>query len=58
MFDHGRRIPSDQFQSVKATLPSEMYKADFMQSVITALESKLAIREAYPSVSNRELATY
>ena len=36
---------------------SEMYKTDFMQSVITVLESKLAIRDAYPSVSNRELAT-
>jgi glutathione synthase len=37
---------------------SEMYKTDFVESVIIALESKLAIRRAHPSsVSNRELAT-
>jgi glutathione synthase len=37
---------------------SEMYKTDFTESVIIALENKLAIRAAYPkSVSNRQLAT-
>ena len=36
---------------------SEMYETDFMQSVITSLERKLAIRDAYPSLTNRELAT-
>ena len=37
---------------------SKMYKTDFAEAVIISLESKLAIRSAYPSsISNRELGT-
>ena len=64
MFLVGLDIVGDKILEINVFTPgglwnmSEMYKTDFMQSVITALESKLAIRDAYPLVSNRELATY
>jgi glutathione synthase len=37
---------------------SQMYETDFTQTVIEALEQKLAIRQGYMrKLSNRELAT-
>jgi glutathione synthase len=64
MFLVGLDIVGDKLLEINVFTPGglrsmcEMYKTDFVESVIIALESKLAIRHAHPSsVSNRELAT-
>jgi glutathione synthase len=64
MFLVGLDIVGDKILEINVFTPgglwsmSEMYKTDFTESVIIALENKLAIRAAYPkSVSNRQLAT-
>ena len=64
MFLVGLDIVGDKILEINVFTPgglwsmSQMYKADFTESVIIALENKLAIRAAYPkSVSNRQLAT-
>jgi glutathione synthase len=64
MFLVGLDIVGDKILEINVFTPgglwsmSEMYKTDFVESVIVALESKLAIRGAHPSsVTNRELAT-
>ena len=64
MFLVGLDIVGDKILEINVFTPgglwsmSQMYKTDFAESVIIALENKLAIRAAYPnSVPNRQLAT-
>lgn len=64
MFLVGLDIVGDKILEINVFTPgglwsmSQMYQADFMESVIIALENKLAIRTAYPkTISNRQLAT-
>ncbi|MGH6858886.1 MAG: glutathione synthetase [Phyllobacterium sp.] len=63
MFLVGLDIVGDKILEINVFTPgglwsiSQMYKTDFAESVITALERKLVIREAYPAMlSNRQLA--
>ncbi|MHA6688663.1 glutathione synthase [Mesorhizobium sp. A556] len=64
MFLVGLDIVGDKILEINVFTPGglwsmcQMYKTDFVESVIVALESKIAIRAAYPSsVPNRQLAT-
>lgn len=64
MFLVGLDIVGDKILEINVFTPggmwsmTEMYKTDFLESVIIALETKLALRGAYASsVSNLELAT-
>jgi len=64
MFLVGLDIVGDKLLEINVFTPggltrlSDMYNVDFSQSVIAALENKVAIRKAYPSsLSNRQLAT-
>ena len=64
MFLVGLDIVGDKILEINVFTPgglwsmSQMYKTDFTESVIIALENKLAIRAAYPtSIPNRQLAT-
>jgi hypothetical protein len=64
MFLVGLDIVGDKILEINVFTPggmwsmNEMYKTDFLESVIMALEKKLEIRRTYAaSLSNRELAT-
>ncbi len=64
MFLVGLDIVGDRILEINVFTPgglwsmAQMYKTDFADSVIAALESKVAIRAAYPSsLPNRQLAT-
>ncbi|MGN6303507.1 MAG: glutathione synthase [Mesorhizobium sp.] len=64
MFLVGLDIVGDKILEINVFTPgglwsiSQMYETDFVETVMLALEDKLAIREAYPkSISNRRLAT-
>ena len=64
MFLVGLDIVGDKILEINVFTPgglwsmSQMYKTDFMESVIIALENKLTNRASYPnSVPNREPAT-
>ena len=64
MFLVGLDIVADKILEINVFTPgglwsmSQMYKTDFMESVIIALEDKITIRASYPkAVPNRQLAT-
>jgi glutathione synthase len=64
MFLVGLDIVGDKILEINVFTPgglrsmSQMYETDFVESVIVALESKVALRAAYASsVANRQLAT-
>ena len=64
MFFVGLDIVGDKILEINVFTPgglwsiSQMYKTDFAETVILALENKVSIRAAYPAgLSNRQLAT-
>jgi glutathione synthase len=64
MFLVGLDIVGDKILEINVFTPgglrsmSQMYETDFVESVIVALESKVALRAAYASsIANRQLAT-
>jgi glutathione synthase len=64
MFLVGLDIVGDKILEINVFTPggmwsmTEMYKTDFLETVIIALETKLALRDAYASsLSNLEIAT-
>jgi glutathione synthase len=64
MFLVGLDIVGDKILEINVFTPgglwsiSQMHETDFVETVMLALEDKLAIRKAYPkSISNRRLAT-
>jgi glutathione synthase len=64
MFFVGLDIVGDKILEINVFTPgglwsiSQMYKTDFAETVILALENKVSMRAAYPAgLSNRQLAT-
>jgi glutathione synthase len=64
MFLVGLDIVGDKILEINVFTPgglrsmSQMYETDFVESVIVALESKVALRASYASsIANRQLAT-